>query len=132
MSGRPALPPEERPHQRRLIDQINAELRRRGMSRNALGRQADVSMSPQTLQRIFNCTRDMTVEQWGAISAVLEIAAPRLATERPPGSVAWLATPHLADGMEQVGRGLGRMYESKDLVIAAGDDGYWVTRREGP
>lgn len=58
-----------RAYQRLLIDQANAEMGRRRISRRELSRITDI---PRTvLDRLFQCERDMSVRQWDAIATAL-------------------------------------------------------------
>lgn len=56
-----------------------------------------------------------------------------MATERPEGAVAWIATPHGLDGYRQLGKALRKMYEDADLVVEPDDsEGYWVCHPRDP
>lgn len=58
-----------RAYQQQLIDQANAEMGRQRISRRELMRRTGIPDA--TMNRIFNCERDMNVQQWDAIATAL-------------------------------------------------------------
>ena len=61
--------PHPRVYQRILVDQANAEMGRRRISRRELSRISGIPRN--TLDRLFTCERDMNVRQWEAIATAL-------------------------------------------------------------
>src|SRR6478609_9309174 len=83
-----------RTYQRLLIDEANAEMGRQRISRRELARISGIPRT--TMDRLFQCERDMNVTQWDAIATALGFDPGELArrAHRTAGEVVPPARDH--------------------------------------